>query len=99
MIGPSAGPLRVLHLEDSDLDAELIEAELETLGHPVAIERVRLELSIRKRGAAAVLWHGVAVTIRTAGTGRSGTGAIASDLGGALLRFYPNPPPGIVAVP
>ena len=40
MIGPSAGPLRVLHLEDSDLDAELIEAELETLGHPVAIERV-----------------------------------------------------------
>ena len=27
MIGPSAGPLRILHLEDSDLDAELIEAE------------------------------------------------------------------------
>ncbi|MEE7446475.1 hybrid sensor histidine kinase/response regulator [Methylobacterium radiotolerans] len=40
MIGPSAGPLRILHLEDSDLDAELIEAELETLGHPLAIERV-----------------------------------------------------------
>ena len=40
MIGPSAGPLRILHLEDSDLDAELIEAELESLGHPVAIERV-----------------------------------------------------------
>ena len=31
---PSAEPLRILHLEDSDLDAELIEAELETLGHP-----------------------------------------------------------------
>ncbi|CAO4181216.1 histidine kinase [Methylorubrum populi] len=40
MIGPSAGPLRILHLEDSDLDAELIEAELENLGHPVVIERV-----------------------------------------------------------
>ena len=40
MIGRSAGPLRILHLEDSDLDAELIEAELETLGHPVEIERV-----------------------------------------------------------
>jgi len=40
VIGPSAGPLRILHLEDSDLDAELIEAELETLGHPFAIERV-----------------------------------------------------------
>ncbi|MGH1574753.1 response regulator [Methylobacterium sp. P31] len=32
--------MRILHLEDSDLDAELIEAELEHLGHPVAIERV-----------------------------------------------------------
>ncbi|WP_342151465.1 response regulator [Methylorubrum sp. SB2] len=40
MIGPSAGPLRILHLEDSDLDAELIEAELDNLGHPVVIERV-----------------------------------------------------------
>ena len=40
MIGPSAGPLRILHLEDSDLDAELIEAELENLGHPFVIERV-----------------------------------------------------------
>jgi signal transduction histidine kinase len=40
VIGSSAGPLRILHLEDSDLDAELIEAELETLGHPVVIERV-----------------------------------------------------------
>ncbi|WP_462118693.1 response regulator [Methylorubrum extorquens] len=33
-------PLRILHLEDSDLDAELIEAELENLEHPVVIERV-----------------------------------------------------------
>ncbi|WP_342108090.1 response regulator [Methylobacterium sp. SI9] len=40
MIGAAAGPLRILHLEDSDLDAELIEAELENLGHPVEIERV-----------------------------------------------------------
>ena len=40
MIGPSAGPLRILHLEDSDLDAELIEAELENLDHPFVIERV-----------------------------------------------------------
>ena len=40
MIGPSAGPLRILHLEDSDLDAELIEAELDNLHHPYVIERV-----------------------------------------------------------
>ncbi|MGH1590132.1 response regulator [Methylobacterium phyllosphaerae] len=38
-VGATA-PLRILHLEDSDLDAELIEAELENLGHPVVIERV-----------------------------------------------------------
>ncbi|WP_457106936.1 response regulator [Methylobacterium sp. P5_C11] len=40
MIGSAAGSLRILHLEDSDLDAELIEAELEMLGHPIEIERV-----------------------------------------------------------
>jgi signal transduction histidine kinase len=40
VIRAGGAPLRILHLEDSDLDAELIEAELETLGHRVAIERV-----------------------------------------------------------
>jgi signal transduction histidine kinase len=40
VIGAGTGPLRILHLEDSDLDAELIEAELETLGQPVTVERV-----------------------------------------------------------
>lgn len=40
MIDHSAGPLRILHLEDSDLDAELIEAELDNLGRPFVIERV-----------------------------------------------------------
>jgi signal transduction histidine kinase len=32
--------LRILHLEDSDLDAELIGADLEGLGRPVTVERV-----------------------------------------------------------
>jgi signal transduction histidine kinase len=32
--------IRILHLEDSDLDAELIEAELDGVGHPVTIVRV-----------------------------------------------------------
>ena len=39
MIGRTAGPFRILHLEDSDLDAELIEAELERLGHPGRVGR------------------------------------------------------------
>ncbi len=32
--------IRILHLEDSDLDAELIEAALDDLGRPCVIERV-----------------------------------------------------------
>ena len=40
MSAVSAQPLGILHLEDSDLDAELIEAELDRLGHPVRIVRV-----------------------------------------------------------
>lgn len=37
----SAGTaIRILHLEDSDLDAELIEAALEGIGRPCLIERV-----------------------------------------------------------
>ncbi len=33
-------PIRILHLEDSDLDAELVEAALEGIGQPYRIERV-----------------------------------------------------------
>ncbi len=36
----SAEPIRILHLEDSDLDTELIEAVLDDLDRPVAVERV-----------------------------------------------------------
>jgi signal transduction histidine kinase len=32
--------IRILHLEDSDLDAELVEAALDAIGRPYAIERV-----------------------------------------------------------
>ena len=53
MIGPSAGPLRILHLEDSDLDAELIEAELDNLGHPFVIERVMTRAERRRTDARA----------------------------------------------
>ncbi|MDR7040291.1 signal transduction histidine kinase [Methylobacterium sp. BE186] len=40
MTDVAAAPLRILHLEDSDLDAELIEAELDRLGLRVRIGRV-----------------------------------------------------------
>ncbi len=32
--------IRILHLEDSDLDAELVEAALDAIGRPYAVERV-----------------------------------------------------------
>ena len=40
MIGNPLRLIRILHLEDSDLDAELIEAELDQLGSTVVMERV-----------------------------------------------------------
>ncbi|AWN38704.1 hybrid sensor histidine kinase/response regulator [Methylobacterium radiodurans] len=40
MTEAASAPLRILHLEDSDLDAELIEAELDRLGPAVRIVRV-----------------------------------------------------------
>jgi signal transduction histidine kinase len=42
-------PLRILHLEDSDLDAELLDAVLDDIGHPHVVERVMT----RERFAAA----------------------------------------------
>jgi hypothetical protein len=65
----------------------------------VPLERVTLELWLRKRGVDAVLWHGVAVTVRAGGTRPGRDDVIAADLTRAMLRFYPNPPPGVVAVP
>jgi PAS domain S-box-containing protein len=37
---PANRPIRVLHLEDSDLDADLVRGRLELAGLPVAIDRV-----------------------------------------------------------
>lgn len=65
----------------------------------VQLERVTLELWIRKRGADAVLWHGVGVTVRAGGTRAGSDEVVAADLSQAMLRFYPNPPPGVVTVP
>lgn len=61
----------------------------------VPIRRVRLEMSLRRRGAAAIVWHGAAVTVREAG----GDVSAAADLSRALLGRYPAQPAGIVGVP
>jgi hypothetical protein len=65
----------------------------------VALQRIQLQLTIRRRGAPAVLWQGVAITVRAAGTEQGSSEQVAASLGEAVLRGYPNPPQGIVTVP
>lgn len=61
----------------------------------VALERTRLEMTLRKRGDAAVIWRGAAVTIRPV---EARTIAVA-DLCSALLRAYPEQQEGAIGVP
>lgn len=65
----------------------------------VPLQRIRLELRVHKRGDAAVIWDGAAVTVRAAGTRKGTDEAVAADLSGAILRGYPVEPEGIVGVP
>jgi len=60
----------------------------------VRLDRVTLQLTIRRRGADAVLWRGSAVTVR-AGDARD----TAAALGEGLLRVYPAQPAGLIGVP
>jgi hypothetical protein len=65
----------------------------------VPLRRTRLELRIRRRGEAAVVWDGTAVTVREAGTREGTDRAVASDLSQALLQAYPTVPKDVVGVP
>jgi hypothetical protein len=65
----------------------------------VPLQRVRLEMRIRKRGEEGVLWSGVALTVRAAGTPKGADDVVASDLSGAVLRSYPATSEGVATVP
>lgn len=65
----------------------------------VPVQRTRLEMRIRKRGEEGVVWQGVAVTVRPAGTKKGANDVVASDLSEAVLRSYPAEPKDIVGVP
>ena len=65
----------------------------------VPLQRIRLELHIRKRGESGIVWDGAAVTVRAAGTKKGADEVVASDLSEALLRGYPAQPEGVVGVP
>jgi len=65
----------------------------------VPLQRVQLGLRIRKRGEAAIVWQGAAVTVRAAGTKKGADDVVATDLSNALLRSYPVQPEDVVGVP
>ena len=65
----------------------------------VALQRIRLEMRIRKRGEEGFLWDGAAVTVRAAGTKKGADDRVASDLSEAVFRSYPARPAGLVGVP
>lgn len=65
----------------------------------VPLLRVGLKLRMRKRGAADVVWHGDALTVRAAGTRNGANAMVAADLSQAVLRDYPAQPEDTVAVP
>lgn len=63
--------------------------------HHVALEKTQLEMTLRKRGEADPIWHGTAVTVRSAET----PGKTATDLCDALIRAYPFQSDDIIGVP
>ena len=65
----------------------------------VPLRRTRLEMRVRRRGEAAIVWDGAAVTIREASTRTGADGAVATDLVGALLQAYPAQPRTVIGVP
>lgn len=65
----------------------------------VPLRRTQVELRIRKRGEAEAIWHGAAMTVRSAGTRKGADDVVASDLSEAILRGYPAEPEDVVGVP
>jgi hypothetical protein len=61
----------------------------------VALERTQLDMTLRKRGSEEIVWHGTALTVRSAAT----PGTTADDLCNALLRQYPAQPEAVIGVP
>ena len=65
----------------------------------VALQRVRLEMRIHKRGEESAVWTGAAMTVRAAGTRKGADDMVAADLSEAVLRSYPATIGGVVSVP
>ena len=69
-------------------------------GRERAVQLVRFELSldIRERKSGAIVWHGVAVTVRPRDPSNGDAAAVA-DLCRTVLQSYPHEAPGPVTIP
>jgi hypothetical protein len=65
----------------------------------VPLQRIRLEMRIRRRGEESAVWDGVAITVRAAGTPKGADERVAADLSEAVLRSYPATAGEVVGVP
>lgn len=65
----------------------------------VALQRTRVEIRLRRRGEQAVLWHGAAVTVRSAGASDGGGDQVAFALSQAALSSYPTQTSVEISVP
>lgn len=65
----------------------------------MALRETRLEISIRKRGEPALLWHGTAMTVRGADAPQGQDAAVAAALSEALFKAYPAQSETVISVP
>lgn len=65
----------------------------------VPMLRTEVEIRIRRRGDLAVLWHGAAITARSAGAPDGGVNQVALALSQAALSSYPIQIKSAISIP
>lgn len=65
----------------------------------VPMLRTSLEIRLRRRGEQAVLWHGAAVTVRSAGARDGSAEQVAFALSRAALSAYPTQTKAPISIP
>jgi hypothetical protein len=65
----------------------------------VPLQRITVQVRIRRRGDQAVLWHGGAVSVRSGGMDGRGTGELSSSLSQAAMSSYPAQAMEMISIP
>ena len=65
----------------------------------VPMLRTEVEIRIRRRGNPAVLWHGAAMTVRSAAARDGGADQVAFALSQAALSSYPTQTKAAISIP